>query len=84
MRKTGSETSTGQEKCQSVYSDPIHLEFINHAASQQRLEFPTSANTCRRGIRNAAPPALRRGNGLSLAIVRTYAPPRRHEAGNFP
>ena len=24
MRKTGSETSTGQEKCQSVYSDPIH------------------------------------------------------------
>jgi hypothetical protein len=60
------------------------LEFINHAASQQRLEFPTSATTCRRGIRNAAPPALRRGNGLSLAIGRTYAPPRRHEAGNFP
>jgi uroporphyrinogen-III decarboxylase len=28
MRKTGSETSTGQEKCQSVYSDPIHGEDV--------------------------------------------------------
>ena len=28
MRKTGSETSTGQKKCQSVYSDPIHVSFI--------------------------------------------------------
>jgi hypothetical protein len=60
------------------------LEFINHAASWRRHEFPTSANTCRRGIRNAAPPVSGSGNGLSLAIGRTYAPPRRHEAGNLP
>ena len=39
MRKTGSETSTGQEKCQSVYSDPIHEFHAEHGDDDKGAGF---------------------------------------------